>query len=264
MKGPALRPVILLFAVFVCLVIGGGWYVWSSLRGVELALRESPFAAEMSLYPVVQDMINLEGALQAFITNPSPQNREQLVFSSDVVSFQVRSYIDPGVPRGLTVRDIEQALALIESLTSLPGVRADEVEALKTRVNNIVVALQNAYQASSYSVMSHYEDQVAQFGALRFVTMTVMALICLSLAVAGFLVVRQRRAIIRISEATSAEKKQRERVNLAMQGGGAGVLGEGPVDTGDDCHTALGRSHGLPPGGDGRRLRGVPEMPPSG
>ncbi len=227
MKSPTLRPVILLFVVFVCLVIGGGWYVWSNLRNVEKALKESPFTAEMNLYPVVQEMVTLEGALQTFITRPSPVNREQLVFSSDVVSFLTESYGDLGVPRGLAdttlpVRDIAQALATLESLLAEPHVRNEDTAALLTRVDNIVVALQNSYLASSYSTMSHYEDQVAQFGVLRLVTMMVLILIGLSLAVAGLLVVTQRRAIIRISETTASEKKQRERVNLAMQGGGLG------------------------------------------
>jgi two-component system, sensor histidine kinase and response regulator len=227
LKNHGLRPVILLYAVFVCLIIGGGLYVWSSLRSVELALQTSPFTAEMSLYPVVQDMLNLEAALQAFITTPSPQNKEQLIFAADVVSFQVRSYGDLGVPRGsvdtaLPVHEIEQALATLDSLLDAPRAQAADVEALRTRVDNIVVELQNTYLASSYSVMSHNERQVTQFGALRLVTMMVMVLIGLSLAVAGLFVVTQRRAIIRISEATSAEHKQRERVNLAMQGGGLG------------------------------------------
>jgi len=81
------------------------------------------------------------------------------------------------------------------------------------------MALQNAYLASSYAAMSHYVDQITQFSALRFIA---MVLIGFSLVIASVLVFTQRRAIIHLSEATSAEKKQRERVNLAVQGGGLG------------------------------------------
>ena len=80
--------------LFACLIIGGGWYVWSNLRNIEKALRESKFASETNLFPLVQEMVNLQGALQAFIINPSPANKEQLIFSSDVVFFQIHSYPD--------------------------------------------------------------------------------------------------------------------------------------------------------------------------
>jgi two-component system sensor histidine kinase/response regulator len=227
MKNPSLRSVILLFVLFAFLMIGGGWYVWSNLQNVETTLRESVFSAETSLYPLVQEMVTLEGALQAFIANPSQAAREQLTFSLDVAFFQTRSYARNVYPPGsednpVPLKDIEPALDALESLGATPKVDRESAAALQSRLDNIVVALQNAYLASSYAAMSRYEDQITQFGALRFITLVVMALIGLSLAIASLLVFTQRRAIIQLSEATSAEKKQRERVNLAVQGGGLG------------------------------------------
>jgi two-component system sensor histidine kinase/response regulator len=222
-----MRSVILLFVLFACLIIGGGWYVWSNLRNVDKALSESKFASETNLFPLVQEMVNLQDALQAFIVNTSPANKEQLIFSSDVVFFQTRSYANDVLPNAsadaqVPVKDIEQALATLESLLAAPQMSKEGAVAFQNRLDNIFVALQNAYLASSYAAMRQYEDQLSQFGALRFITMVVMGLFVLSLAIAGLLVFTQRRAIIQISEATSTEKRQRERVNLAMQGGGLG------------------------------------------
>jgi two-component system, sensor histidine kinase and response regulator len=227
MKNPSIRLVILFFVLFASLIIGGGWYVWSNLRSVDKALRESKFASETSLFPLVQDMVNLQAALQAFLVNPSPANKEQLIFSSDVVFFQTNSspeYILPNISADALVpgKDIVQALTTLESLLAAPQMSTEGVVAIQNRLDNIFVALQNAYLASSYAAMRQYEEQISQFGALRFITMVVMALFGLSLAIAGLLVFTQRRAIIQISEATSKEKRERERVNLAMQGGGLG------------------------------------------
>jgi two-component system sensor histidine kinase/response regulator len=219
MKNSSMRAVILFFALFACLIIGAGWYVWSNLRSVDRALRESLFASETNLFPLVQEMMALQGSLQAYIVDPSPPNREKLIFSSDVVFFQTRfSADDAQVP----VKDIDQALATLESLLAPPHPGTQGAVALQTRLDNIVVALQNTYLASSYAAMRQYEDQMSQFGALRFITMVVMALFGLCLAIAGLLVFTQRRAIIQISEATAKEMRQRERLNLAMQGGGLG------------------------------------------
>jgi two-component system sensor histidine kinase/response regulator len=235
MKNPSLRSVIPLFVLFACLIMGGGWYVWSNLRDLEKTLRESAFAYETNLYPLVQAMVTLEGALQAFNARPSPPNKDQLIFCSDVVAFQTGNYAHTFASResagnSLPLKDVRQALVALDSLMTAPKVDMEAAVALHTRVDNIVVALQNAYLSSSYAAMSQYENQISQFGALRIITLVVMALFGLSLVIAGLLVFTQRRAIIRISEATSAEKKQRERVNLAMQGGGLGYW-EGDVST---------------------------------
>jgi len=231
MKNPSLRSIILLILLFACLIIGGGWYVWSNLRNVEKALMVSMFTSETNLYPLVQEMVTLESALQAFIADPSPANKEQIIFSSDVVSWQASAASSSFSDHVLTniladalvpVREIGQALSALESLLAAPHVDMRDAVALHARLDNIVVALQNAYLASSYTAMSRYKDEISQFGVLRLITMVVMGLIGLSLAIAGFLVFVQRRAIIQISNATSAERKQRERLNLAMQGGGLG------------------------------------------
>ncbi len=227
MRNPSLRSVILLFVLFACLVIGGGWYVWSTLRSLEGTVRESAFAAETNLYPLVQGTLALEGALQTFIDHPTPLNKQLLTFASDVAFFQVHSYRDLVHPRGsadssLPLGDIEQALDALEFLLAAPVLDAKSAVALRTRLNDISVALQNTYSASSYAAMSDYAQQVSRFSALRLVAMAVMGLIALSLTIAGLLVFTQRRAIIRISQAKAEEMKQRERVQLALQGGGLG------------------------------------------
>jgi two-component system sensor histidine kinase/response regulator len=222
-----LRSLIILLVLFTCLICGGGLYVWSHLRSVETNLRESAFVFETNLYPLVQEMAALESALQAFLADPSPANREQAIFSSDVVAFQIRSSPDSfvssaGAGTPLPIRDIQLSLGALDSLFAAAKMSAESAVALQSHLDNIVVALQNSYLASSYAAMSRYEDQITQFSALRLVTTVAMVLFGLSLALAGLLVFSQRRAIIQISEAESANKKQRERVNLAMQGGGLG------------------------------------------
>jgi PAS domain S-box-containing protein len=227
--------VILGFAAFALLMLGSGWYVWSSLRRVDLELRQSVFTAETRLYPMLQKVLALQQALQDLIDHPSSNTREQLIYASDVVAYDAgpsQDHVLPGAPSAeeLTSRGIGRALDSLDFILSQPGVERAALAALNTRWTEILTALQNAYQASSYAAMRQHEDRISQFGALRSVATVVLTLFGLSLAVAATLVYRQRRAIIEISRATSLEKKQRERVNLAMQGGGLGYW-EGDATT---------------------------------
>ena len=233
MKTPSARSGVLLFVPFVLLILASGWYVWSNLRRIDSALRQSSFAAETRLYPMVQKVLALQSALQAFINHPSSINREQLVFSSDVVAYDADSssdHVSPGAPTvgSIPSKDIRRALDSLEFMLSAPTPGTSGLVALHTRLSDILAALQNSYLASSYSAMSHHEESISQFDSLRYITMIVLALFGLSLAIAGVLVVTQRRAIVQISKATASEKKQCERVNLAMHGGGLGYW-EGDV-----------------------------------
>ncbi|MGA2639554.1 MAG: ATP-binding protein [Spirochaetia bacterium] len=235
MKNPSSRTVILLFVSFALLILGSGWYVWSNLRRIDIALRHSAFTAETQLYPMVQKVLALQDALQKFIDHPSSINREQLIFSSDVVAYDsepANDHVSPGgsAASSMPSRDIGRALASLDFMLSAPVPDRSGLIALNTRWNEILAALQNGYLASSYAAMRQQEDRISQFGALRLISLVVLTLFGLSLAIAGILVFRQRRAIIQISEATSSEKKQRERVNLAMHGGGLGYW-EGDVST---------------------------------
>ena len=76
MRNPSFRSVIMICVLFSFIIVGGGWYMWSNLRHIETALRQSKFSTEMNVYPLVEEMFNLEDALRAFITNPSLANRE--------------------------------------------------------------------------------------------------------------------------------------------------------------------------------------------
>lgn len=233
MKNPSSRSVLLLFVPFAFLILGSGWYVWSNLRRIDVALRQSTFTAETQLYPMVQKVLALRGALQTFIDHPSSINREQLIFSSDVVAYDSdlsSDHVSPGGSSSMPSKDIGRALDSLEFMLSAPIPDKSGLMALNARWNDILAALQNDYLASSYAAMRQHEDRISQFGALRFITTVVLTLFGLSLAIAGMLVFRQRRAIIQISEATSSEKKQRERVNLAMHGGGLGYW-EGDVSS---------------------------------
>jgi two-component system sensor histidine kinase/response regulator len=235
MKTPSPRSIFLLFAPFAFLILAGGWYVGSNLRRIDIALRQSSFAAETELYPMVQKMLALQDALETFIDHPSPINREQLIYSSDVVAFGselARDHVSQarGTTAPIPTRDIGRALESLDFLLSEPRADTRGLVALNSRLGDILAALQNGYLASSYAAMRQHEDRISQFGALRFITMIVLALLALSLATAGLLVYTQRRSIVRISEATASERKQRERVNLAMHGGGLGYW-EGDVST---------------------------------
>jgi PAS domain S-box-containing protein len=227
MKSRSSKLVILLIVLFACLIVGGGWYVWSNLRHVDMTLRQTIFSNETHLYPLVEELFNLDAGLQAFLANPSVANREQLILCSDRMSFQILHFPDPSLLHGLTeyslpLHDVEKARDVLDVLLAAPTMNKDEVVALHTRLNDLLAAMQDAYLASSYAAMSQYEEQVSQFSNLRYTTMVVMALIGLSLAIAGFFLSSQRRAIIQISRAELAEKRQRERVNLALHGGGLG------------------------------------------
>ena len=72
MRNPSFRSVIMICVLFSFIIVGGGWYMWSNLRHIETALRQSKFSTEMNVYPLVEEMFNLEDALgHSQITNPS-------------------------------------------------------------------------------------------------------------------------------------------------------------------------------------------------
>ncbi len=227
MRNPSFRSVIMICVLFSFIIVGGGWYMWSNLRHIETALRQSKFSTEMNVYPLVEEMFNLEDALRAFITNPSLANRQQLTFSSDVVFFQIHHYPDLTPLQGLAenpipLNDIEKARDTLDALLAAPELKKEDVSALHARLGDILAALQDAYLASSYAAMSQYQERISEFGVLRFTTMAAMALIAFSLTIAGFFIYTQRRSIIQITVARLSEKKQRERVSLALRGGGLG------------------------------------------
>jgi two-component system sensor histidine kinase/response regulator len=227
MHSSSLRVVIALFVSFALLIIGGGWYVGSNLSHIETGLKESKFSAEMNLYPLIEEVSNLDASLQAFITDPSSANREQLGYSADTLSFQVSRYtaltpMQNATGSSVPLRDIEIARDTLNMLLAAPVLDREGVVALHSRLTDLLAALQDVYLATSYAAMSHYEDNITQIGTLRLTTMAVIGLIGLSLVFAGLLVFTQRRALIQVSAARLSESKERERVNLALHGGGLG------------------------------------------
>ena len=213
----------LLFVVFVCLALGSGWYIWSSLRRVGVAARETKFTYQVSLYPVVQQLTSLETALQAFAATPSAVNHEELSFDRDVLDFQARhvttrALLGPGdnpPPLG----DIDKAMRQMDVLLSSPRLDPKSLATLQARLADIRASLQDTYQASSYTAMSQYEKRISEFGVLRVSTLVVFAVNGVFLAFVGFLLYGQRRALRGMTEAIAAEKQQKQRLDLALQSG---------------------------------------------
>ena len=224
MKHRLSRLAPLLFGVFVCLALGSAWYVWSSLQRVGVAAQETTFTYQVSLYPVVQQLISLETGLQALAAAPSAVNREQLSFDRDVLDFQVlhvttRALLGPA-ENAAPLADIDKAMDQLDTLLTAPRIDLKALAALQARLADIRASLQDFYQASSYTSMSQYEKRISQFGVLRVSTLVVFVVIGVFLAIAGFLLYGQRRALLRMTEAIAAEKKQKQRLDLALRSGG--------------------------------------------
>ncbi|HET6451585.1 MAG TPA: hypothetical protein VFI08_09745, partial [Spirochaetia bacterium] len=116
--------VLIVFCLFVCLVLGGGWYVWSSLLGVQNALRQSTFSYQLSLYPVLQQVFNVETALQAFLADQTPANRELLELQQAFLGYQVHHFASPalvGPERSAPAMDeIDRAAGDLKSILAAP------------------------------------------------------------------------------------------------------------------------------------------------
>jgi two-component system sensor histidine kinase/response regulator len=217
------RLALLLFGVFVCLALGSAWYVWSNLRRVGVAARETTFTYQVSLYPVVQQLISLETALQAFALAPTAVNREQLSFDRDVLDFHSHRVATRALlGRAESVApfaDIDKTMGELDLLLSAQRLDLKSLAALQAHLADIRASLQDAYLASSYTAMSQYEKRISQFGVLRVSTLVVFAVNAVFLAFVGFLLYGQRRALRGMAEAIAAEKKQKQRLNLALQSG---------------------------------------------
>ena len=229
MRIRGIRFVVVLFAVFTAIIVGGGWYVWSTLHRVETSLPVVSLAQHREVYALIGGFSRLETALNNLKTGASDERSGEFTVSLDIAYSLTQNFLEnlpSAISEGYLILG-DEIMWVLDALDEWAEAATPEIDesgalAAHSHLEDIIEELRSVYLLANQEMLDTLTQQVEQIEHLRFSILVVMLLIALSLAATGLLILWQRRMLKLLNEARSEARKNEERLNLALEGGDLG------------------------------------------
>ncbi len=182
-------------AVFLASASFGGWYVISSLAGVEAELPLTPLTEHRAMSEVIQNLTVLAQRLDAARVDAAPLRVMQGLVALDTAFAAVEAaQLDQVDTRTAAIMaEIAWLLERIEHLFDDFVVEPEVARALGTRLNDALAALTEVYLLANTEALQRLAQKSEQIRGLRFGMTLLLATLALGLIAIALLVSLQQR-----------------------------------------------------------------------
>ena len=230
MSQKTFRAVAFLFFIFVALVVGSGWYGFTTLSTMQRSLPVETLTHHRALTSLTDALSRLNESVDATRVEASPRNKTRLMLSVDVAFVTLaenKGVLASAPAEGNLHAALDEGgriIANLEALLDSPDkLTPHQLLPQQTRLNDTVELLRAIYLRSNENVLGAINRQIDQMINLRQIALASFIILISSLILMAVLIAWQRNAMRAVSISQEAQRKSEERFRSIVSHSSAAI-----------------------------------------